>query len=156
MNIIRQVLAGSHLGRVCMISSAAVVVVSTPSMVANTKPTELLAKVVAHVPLQEAPGGEMLLQTKGDKRYLYVQKASKQGFIVIDVTKPGLPSLVNRSAPSNDSTAGKLEMVGPDVGLTEVPDNNSNRVIRTADNPTERSEERRVGKECRSRWSPYH
>src|SRR5256884_5838903 len=22
--------------------------------------------------------------------------------------------------------------------------------------PTERSEERRVGKECRSRWSPYH
>ena len=22
--------------------------------------------------------------------------------------------------------------------------------------PSERSEERRVGKECRSRWSPYH
>ena len=22
--------------------------------------------------------------------------------------------------------------------------------------PTQRSEERRVGKECRSRWSPYH
>ena len=25
-----------------------------------------------------------------------------------------------------------------------------------ADKPTTRSEERRVGKECRSRWSPYH
>ena len=24
------------------------------------------------------------------------------------------------------------------------------------DTDTERSEERRVGKECRSRWSPYH
>ena len=24
------------------------------------------------------------------------------------------------------------------------------------ENTTERSEERRVGKECRSRWSPYH
>src|SRR2546430_14198019 len=24
------------------------------------------------------------------------------------------------------------------------------------DSPAERSEERRVGKECRSRWSPYH
>src|SRR5439155_9120323 len=24
------------------------------------------------------------------------------------------------------------------------------------ENPQERSEERRVGKECRSRWSPYH
>ena len=23
-------------------------------------------------------------------------------------------------------------------------------------NPADRSEERRVGKECRSRWSPYH
>ena len=26
----------------------------------------------------------------------------------------------------------------------------------TANSPIERSEERRVGKECRSRWSPYH
>ena len=25
-----------------------------------------------------------------------------------------------------------------------------------SNNPTPRSEERRVGKECRSRWSPYH
>ena len=30
------------------------------------------------------------------------------------------------------------------------------RVIRIGDNKTTRSEERRVGKECRSRWSPYH
>ena len=28
--------------------------------------------------------------------------------------------------------------------------------LTTADNNTTRSEERRVGKECRSRWSPYH
>ena len=28
--------------------------------------------------------------------------------------------------------------------------------IRKKFNPVERSEERRVGKECRSRWSPYH
>ena len=28
--------------------------------------------------------------------------------------------------------------------------------ISDADNPGKRSEERRVGKECRSRWSPYH
>ena len=32
--------------------------------------------------------------------------------------------------------------------LTENPD--------TPENTTGRSEERRVGKECRSRWSPYH
>ena len=33
-----------------------------------------------------------------------------------------------------------------DNGFTECPDRGS----------TLRSEERRVGKECRSRWSPYH
>ena len=27
---------------------------------------------------------------------------------------------------------------------------------KTGDKGTTRSEERRVGKECRSRWSPYH
>src|SRR5258708_33956076 len=34
-------------------------------------------------------------------------------------------------------------------GLRKVPDNVPNREML-------RSEERRVGKECRSRWSPYH
>src|SRR5688572_31934649 len=32
----------------------------------------------------------------------------------------------------------------------------SRRSCRTAPGPKLRSEERRVGKECRSRWSPYH
>ena len=33
----------------------------------------------------------------------------------------------------------------------------ANRTILEASQlPTPRSEERRVGKECRSRWSPYH
>ena len=29
-------------------------------------------------------------------------------------------------------------------------------IIDTTNKPKKRSEERRVGKECRSRWSPYH
>ena len=36
----------------------------------------------------------------------------------------------------------------------EDPDNNIDFVI--TEEFTTRSEERRVGKECRSRWSPYH
>ena len=32
----------------------------------------------------------------------------------------------------------------------------SNDEARASDAVTPRSEERRVGKECRSRWSPYH
>src|SRR2546426_9483786 len=39
----------------------------------------------------------------------------------------------------------------PDGGSTKAP---RRRVVLTFDDG--RSEERRVGKECRSRWSPYH
>ena len=48
----------------------------------------------------------------------------------------------------------KVQLVG--FGTFEV----SERAAREGRNPqtgeTMRSEERRVGKECRSRWSPYH
>ena len=39
--------------------------------------------------------------------------------------------------------------------LTELADAVS-ETRTAADQAAERSEERRVGKECRSRWSPYH
>ena len=137
MSFTQQRFFRSHLVPVSMAFAAAVVFMSAPRISANTKPTEVPAKVVAHLALKDAPGSEMLLQNKGDKQYLYIQKASKQGFTVIDVTKPKLPSLVNRSAPSNDATAGRLEMVSPDVALAEVPEKNSKGVIRSTDNPTE-------------------
>ena len=38
------------------------------------------------------------------------------------------------------------------VGATPVPHAELLNYLKSA----ERSEERRVGKECRSRWSPYH
>jgi hypothetical protein len=103
----------------------------------DPKPTEVPAKVIAHLPLKETPGSEMLLQNRGDHQYLYVQKSNKQGFMVVEVTKPSLPALVAVSGSINDAPAGKLEMVGPDIGLAEVPDKNSKGLIRSADSPTE-------------------
>src|SRR3989442_15786873 len=41
-----------------------------------------------------------------------------------------------------------------DAGMTEIQSATIQDVYKNA--PDERSEERRVGKECRSRWSPYH
>lgn len=136
MSTIQRRSIGMYTGCLSAILSAALVA-STPVMANNTKPTEVPAKVLAHLALQEAPGSEMLLLPKGDKQYLYVQKASKQGFTVIDVSKPAMPSLVNRSGSSTDAAAGKLELAGPDVGLAEIPDRNSKGVIRSAENPTE-------------------
>jgi len=137
MNMSKHIVFRSHLGPVSLAFTAAVVFASAPRVSANNKPTEVPAKVIAHLALKDAPGSEMLLQNKGDKQYLYVQKASKQGFTVIDVTKPVLPTLVNHGAQSSEATAGKLEIVGPDVGLAEVPDKNSKGVIRNSDSPTE-------------------
>ena len=137
MSINQQRFFPSHLGPISVALTTAMVLASAPRVSANNKPTEVPAKVIAHLALKDAPGNEMILQSKGEKQYLYVQKASKQGFTVIDVTKPVLPTLVNHSAQSSDATAGKLEIVGPDVGLAEVPDKNSKGVIRNSDSPTE-------------------
>jgi len=123
---------------VCLVVPAAIIL-AAPCVVANNKakPTEVPAKVIAHLTLPEAAGSEMLLQAKGSRHYLYVQKASKQGFTVIDVTKPESPSLLNRTAVANDPTAGNLELLGSDAGLAEIPDKSSKGVIRSKDNPTE-------------------
>ena len=43
-----------------------------------------------------------------------------------------------------------------DNNLTHVIDNEMYDVLTRSQNDFYRSEERRVGKECRSRWSPYH
>jgi hypothetical protein len=137
MRFIQQRFFRNYLGQACMAASAAAMVFSAPAVFANNKSTEVPAKVIAHLVLKDAPGSELLLQNKGEKQYLYVQKASKQGFTVVDVTKPVSPSLVNHSSQSSDATEGKLEIVGPDVGLAEVPDKNSKGVIRNSDSPTE-------------------
>jgi len=137
VNHIRQGFGLGALSRI--VSALAVLALSVLSVLANNndKPAEVPAKVIAHLSLKEPPGSEMLLQNRGDHQYLYVQKASKQGFMVVDVTKPSIPGLVNTSASVDDATAGKLEMAGPDVALAEIPDKSSKGVIRSTENPIE-------------------
>jgi hypothetical protein len=117
--------------------SGVVFVGSVSRLTAKSQPTELPAQVIAHLPLQDAPGSEMLLQNTGGKEYLYIQKSNRQGFLVVDVSRPRIPNLVNRSAKANDATAGTLEMAGPDVGLAEVPDKGSKGVLHSTGNATE-------------------
>lgn len=127
----------SPMSRVALIVCAAVFALSAPNLLANgnDKPGEYPAQVVGHIPLKDAPGSEMLLQSKGDKQYLYVQKASKQGFMVVDVTKPSIPNLLNVNV-SGDATAGTLQMAGPDAALAAVPDKNAKGVVHGAESPT--------------------
>jgi len=89
------------------------------------KPTDLPATVIAHLPLPQATGSQMLLQKENGKQYLYVQQAGKQGFMVVDVSKPEIPSLLKRTAESNQATSGNLEMVSPDIAIAEAPEKTS-------------------------------
>lgn len=100
------------------------------------KPTDVPASVIAHLPLPQPTGSQMLLQKENGKNYLYVQQASKQGFMVVDVTKPEQPNLLKRTAESNQSTAGDIAMVSPDVAIAEAPEKKPN-TLTSSTHPTE-------------------
>jgi hypothetical protein len=100
------------------------------------KPTDLPATVIAHLPLPQATGTQMLLQREDGKNYLYVQQASKQGFMIVDVSKPDRPSLLKRTAEGSLATSGNLEMVSPDVGIAETPDKKPT-TLTSSNHPTE-------------------
>ncbi|HZW96400.1 MAG TPA: hypothetical protein VFF64_25880 [Candidatus Eremiobacteraceae bacterium] len=88
----------------------------------TSKPTDVPATVIAHLPLPQATGSQMLLQKEKGKVYLYIQQAAKQGFMIVDVSKPELPALLKRTAESNQATSGNLEMVSPEIAIAEAPE----------------------------------
>jgi hypothetical protein len=100
------------------------------------KPTDVPATVIAHLPLPQASGNQMLLQRENTKLYLYVQQAGKQGFMVVDVSHPEKPSLLKRSGESNQSTSGNLQMVSPDVAIAEAPEKKPT-TLTSSNHPTE-------------------
>jgi len=102
----------------------------------SSKATDLPATVIAHLPLPQATGNQMLLQKENGKEYLYVQQASKLGFMVVDVSKPERPNLLKRTAQPNQATAGNLAMVSPDVAIAEMPEKKPN-TLTSSNHPTE-------------------
>jgi hypothetical protein len=78
----------------------------------------------------------MLLQKEGSKQYLYVQQASRQGFMVVDVSKPEKPNLLKGTAQSSQETAGNMQIVSPDVAITETPDKKPG-TITSSNHPTQ-------------------
>ena len=100
------------------------------------KPTDVPATVIAHLPLPQATGSQMLLQKEKGKQFLYVQQAAKQGFMVVDVSKPDNPTLLKRTAESNQATAGNLQIVSPDVAIAEAPEKTPG-TLSSSNHPTE-------------------
>ncbi len=106
----------------CVLVCSILVAMTSASEQPTAKPTEVPATVIAHLPLPLATGSQMLLQKEEGKQYLYVQQAAKQGFMIVDVTKPEKPNLLKRTAESNQATAGNLQIVSPDVAIAEAPE----------------------------------
>jgi hypothetical protein len=88
----------------------------------STKPAAQQASVIAHVLLPGASVSQLALQQHGDKQYLYVEQASKEGFAIVDVTKPDQPKIIRSEAWPNESSIGKLQMVGGRLALAEASD----------------------------------
>ena len=94
-------------------------------------------------------------ESQANRRYLYfAQKADVEGFNDV--------AAVFRSTAEGETghAHGHLDYLAQ-VGdpATDLPIGSSRQNLKAAiagETHEYRSEERRVGKECRSRWSPYH
>lgn len=113
-------------GTVLLLAIAALVLLLAPLLPAADQSqkdsTDMPAKVIAHLPLPQATGSQMFLQKDNGKTYLYVQQASKQGFMIVDVTKPDMPGLLRHTAQESQATAGTIERVSPDVAIALAPE----------------------------------
>ena len=56
----------------------------------------------------------------------------------------------------NGAAAGSMSFAQNMFQSTFLMSKNNHFAVLSGDTDRSRSEERRVGKECRSRWSPYH
>lgn len=88
----------------------------------TAKPAPQQASVIAHMPLPGASVSQLVLQQHDGKQYLYVEQASKQGFAIVDVTNPDQPKVIRSEAWPNESSTGKLQMVGGRLALAEASD----------------------------------
>ncbi|MGA7922223.1 MAG: hypothetical protein WCA38_21360 [Candidatus Acidiferrales bacterium] len=96
-----------------------------------SNPTPEPASVIAHVPLPRITVRQLDLQQHGSKQYLYLEEVSKDGFAIVDVTKPGQPDVIKSEAWPNEASTGKSQMVSGRLALAEAPDATVETVSRT-------------------------
>src|SRR3989454_988784 len=92
--------------------------------------------------------------------YTTIKEISGPLLFVEYVRGVGYGELARITTPSGEERRGQVLEIGGGVAVVQVfegttgLDVGKTRIRFTGE--TVRSEERRVGKECRSRWSPYH
>lgn len=89
------------------------------------KSSEQPATVVAKVALAGAPASQIFFQEIGGKQYLYIGEDSKEGFTLVDVTKPEKPGIIKRVSLPKEISTGRLQMVSGGLALVEGSDSGS-------------------------------
>ena len=97
----------------------------------------LLLSLILVVATGDLPAPRSAADTNGARIFL----DDRAGTLVLDLAPIDLPANTPHHA-----------LAQPPVATLEIPENGFIYAFRVQ----VRSEERRVGKECRSRWSPYH
>jgi hypothetical protein len=123
MKVVSKSIVQNHAGVVlALLASFAAISPSASANHSTVKPAVQPASVIAHLPLGGSPASQMFLGERGGTQYLYLGQTSKDGVMIVDVTKPSQPSVVKRMAWPNEASSGKLQMIGGGLALTEAPD----------------------------------
>jgi hypothetical protein len=104
---------------------------TVPSAVAKSrtsKPAEPIVAVVGHLALTGPPAVQMFVQEHGRQQYLLIEQASKEGFTIVDVTKPSQAAIIKQVAWPNQAPSGKLQLVKAGLVLSTASENNSGNV----------------------------
>jgi hypothetical protein len=90
-----------------------------------TSPQEQI-KIAGHLDLPGIHVRHMFLQQRGEKSYLFLRRADKNDFAIVDVTDPSKPVLIDRSA-LREPAGGHVDMPpsGSALALAFVPERTS-------------------------------
>src|SRR2546425_4555072 len=100
----------------------------------------------------------------GTPAYIYSRATLLENLVAYDRAFASVPHLVCYSMKANSNLGVLATLARAGAGADIVSSGELYRALRAGVPPQKiifagvgkRSEERRVGKECRSRWSPYH
>jgi len=130
-----------------------------------SKPTAAMRRYMCDAPVGDEQKGEdptvnhlqeMVAELLGKEAALFLPSGTMCNEIAMRVhCRPGDEMLAHRTAhPIHFETGGPAGLAGVNVRPLDGPRGQFDAAAVEAG--VRRSEERRVGKECRSRWSPYH
>src|SRR3712207_9082110 len=105
--------------------------------------------------IRRPPRSTLFPYTTLFRSYEKVRQAYNQAREEIKAANDNLEVVRDGVSKSNASTSSTLIRSTISGLILDVPVKVGNTVI-LSNTFNDRSEERRVGKECRSRWSPYH